>query len=175
MKSILPFMICGLIGCTPPAPDTTQALDFVFNESVAHVTLAANVAPVFSNQPIFDKIVGKTGSHAAAITALPDGELLAAGTHTAGRENWTARRSAEFADEPKTWQPLAALPSPPADACLVGHSIVYRGQVADTAQKPWAGLPTALLTGWQTGATGAGTPQRGARRSVAGGRYARTQ
>ena len=78
MKSILPFMICGLIGCTPPAPDTTQALDFVFNESVARVTLAANVAPVFSNQPIFDEIAGKTGSHAAAITALPDRELLAA-------------------------------------------------------------------------------------------------
>ncbi len=75
MRPILPFMICGLIGCGPAAPD---AVDFVFNESVARITPATNVVPVFSNQPIFDEIVGKTGSHAAAITALGDGELLAA-------------------------------------------------------------------------------------------------
>lgn len=76
----LSIPMCG--SCLPwwPAPSMTRGdYTLLFNDTLlTPAPIIANGAPVFSCSSIFQSIPGKTGSHAAAITALPDGELLAA-------------------------------------------------------------------------------------------------
>lgn len=69
----LPAVACG---CQLGFP-AFNGIDLVFNETVV-ASVVADETPCLEVAPIFDDIPGRMGHHAAAITAFPDGEMLAA-------------------------------------------------------------------------------------------------
>ena len=64
---------CGTLTPSAPAPDVV----LVFNVNEPAEAIAPDEAPTFASAPIAATIEGKSGSHAATILALDDGELLA--------------------------------------------------------------------------------------------------
>lgn len=73
--------LAALVGCVGwfPASLATDGADLVFNEPAsAPVFPAAPGTPRFDRRAVFASIPNVNGSHAAAVTVLPDGELLAA-------------------------------------------------------------------------------------------------
>jgi predicted neuraminidase len=66
------------VGCVPDSNSFLDPnLEFAFNVETSPGIPSAGDA-VFQTQLVFDSIDGRIGSHAPTITAMPDGELLAA-------------------------------------------------------------------------------------------------
>ena len=69
----------ALGGCPlPERPPRADADGLSFNVGGTPTPIVTSAAAVFRSEPVFESIPGKSGSHAPAITAFADGELLAA-------------------------------------------------------------------------------------------------
>jgi len=105
IRSLFCAPVCCVLvtGCEWVLPSTPLTnLDVVFNTSVDHgEPNDAIVAPLLSEEDVFDQIPGKTRSHAATLTAFADGELLAAWYSYSGSDElkgsaiYTARRRSD--------------------------------------------------------------------------------
>ena len=72
---VVSLLFAALTGCVASPPGI---VDFVFNIFTGEMPFEPAADPVFIDEPIFDYVPDKVGSHAASITTFPDGELLAA-------------------------------------------------------------------------------------------------
>ncbi len=120
------FVACGC-DVSPPAAGTLE-----FNVAEPPTALAAAGPPVFEAGAVFYSIPGKLGSHAPALTTLPDGGLLAAWYSYDGPEEldgaaiYLSRRPAHDAADsaaPADWTPPQVLI---ARAEAVGNPVLYR-------------------------------------------------
>ncbi len=116
-------LLALLCGCPPRETFSPPGSLADFNVGVP-VPIEIAGDPVYHDEPLFESIPGKAGSHAATITALPDGELLAAwysydGPHELdGAAIYHARRPAGGA----TWSlPQLLVDRPEAD----GNPVLY--------------------------------------------------
>lgn len=100
-RLIVLFAACALApGCGQPLSDLAAG-DWatLLGPAAASAPLQIDSEPVFSPGFVFDELPGKAGCHAPTLTALPDGELLAAwyaydGPHELdGSAIYVARRS----------------------------------------------------------------------------------
>ena len=74
---VLPMLALG--GCPlPDRPPRADAVGLSFNIGGTLTTITTAEAAVFHSEPVFESIAGTTGSHAPALTAFADGQLLAA-------------------------------------------------------------------------------------------------
>ncbi len=111
---------CALqFGFPPPAN-----VDFVFDAAAPAPATAPGAAPIHTDKAIFDLIPGRSGHHAATLTAFPDGELLAGWYSYVGPGEldgsaiYTARRPAGAED----WNaPALHIDQPPG----LGNPVLY--------------------------------------------------
>ncbi|MFH1749069.1 MAG: sialidase family protein [Planctomycetota bacterium] len=139
------FLGLALVGGCPFTPGNTASdLELRFNVGGTPTAVPSNGEPVFQTQPIFNNIAGKSGSHAPTVTALPDGELLAAwysydGPHELdGAAIYTARRPAGS----DTWTtPQLHIDRAAAD----GNPVLY-----SEGDDVWLFQAVVTGTGWST-------------------------
>ena len=121
------FVLATLIpGCGPsPDPGPADEIDLAFNLTPSTEPVATRGEPIFTDQPIFEHVPGRTGHHGASITAFADGGLLAAwygyqGPHELeGSAIYLARRLPET----EAWEPPALhIERPVGD----GNPVLYR-------------------------------------------------
>lgn len=71
--------LLSLGGCPhPERPPRADAIGLRFNVGGVPTPIVTTETPAFRTEPVFESIPGKSGSHAPALTAFADGELLAA-------------------------------------------------------------------------------------------------
>lgn len=101
-------LMAGSLGC-PSSSSTDPDLVLSFNLPDAGTTSEPRGVPFFQSRAVFEQIAGKAGSHAATLTALPSGELIAAwysyvGPHELnGAEIWMSRLRAGEASWQSPW------------------------------------------------------------------------
>jgi predicted neuraminidase len=136
---LAPLAALLLAGCAGPFAD----IALQFNVGGEPTPIVTSDEPVFLTEPVFDRIAGKTGSHAPTLTVFPDGELLAAWYsysgpgELAGSAIYTARRpSASSAWEP----PALHIDRPEGD----GNPVLY-----SEGDAVWL-FQTIVPGGWST-------------------------